>query len=94
MAIGAFPFFKAAGERASPLLLRLFSIASQSSFGVYLIHPIILVWMSAGWAALGFPITAGPSIIVIPFVALVAFLISWGVTFVMRRIPIVRIAVP
>lgn len=94
MVIGAFPLLKAVGERLSPFPARLFFAASQSSFGIYLIHPIVLDWMAAGWEALGFQITMGPSIITIPLAALAAFLISWGVTFMMRNIPIVRIAVP
>jgi surface polysaccharide O-acyltransferase-like enzyme len=94
MAIGAFILLKAAGERISPRLARLSNWVSQSSFGIYLIHSILLGWMVAGWEALGFQTALGPSILVIPLVALVNFLLSWGITFVLRKIPILRAAVP
>ena len=94
MAIGAFVLLKAAGERISPWLARLSSLVSPSSFGIYLVHSIILVWMAAGWESLGLQTAAGSSLLVIPLVAIIAFLISWGVTFVMRKIPILRTVVP
>jgi surface polysaccharide O-acyltransferase-like enzyme len=94
MAIGVFILLKAAGERISPNLARFFGVISQSSFGIYLIHSIILNGMVAGWQALGYQTAAGPSIIVIPLVALIAFLLSWTVTAIMRTIPIVRATVP
>ena len=94
MAMAVFILLKAAGERISPRLARFSAIVSQSSFGIYLVHSIILGWMVFAWESLGFATAAGPSLIVIPLVALVNFLFSWGVTFVMRKIPILRAAVP
>ena len=94
MAIGVFILLKAAGERISPRLARFSAIVSPSTFGIYLIHSIILSGMVAGWEALGFQTAAGPSILVIPLVAVIAFLLSWGVTAVMRKIPIIRATVP
>ena len=94
MAIGAFILLKAAGERISPRLACFSSLVSPSSFGIYLVHSILLVGMAAAWESLGFKTAAGPSLLVIPFVAVVAFLLSWGVIFVMRKIPILRAIVP
>ena len=94
MAIGAFILLKAAGERNSPRLARFSSLVSPSSFGIYLVHSIILVGMAAAWESFGFETAAGPSLLVIPLVAVVAFLLSWGVTAIMRRIPVLRAVVP
>jgi surface polysaccharide O-acyltransferase-like enzyme len=94
MAIGVFLLLKAAGERISPRLARLSAIISPSTFGIYLVHSILLGWMAAGWEALGFQTAAGPSLIVIPLVAVIAFLLTWGVVAVMRKIPLVRDTVP
>jgi uncharacterized membrane protein len=50
--------------------------------------------MASGWEALGFQTSIGLSIVVIPLVALVAFLGSWGITFVIRKIPFLHTIVP
>jgi len=94
MAVGVFILLKAAAKRISPGLAHFSAIVSQSSFGIYLIHSIILLWMISGWETLGFQTSMGPSIVVIPLVTLIAFLISWGITFVMRKIPLLRTVVP
>lgn len=94
MAMGAFILLKAAGERISPNLAHLSSVVGKSSFGIYLIHSLVLVRLVSGWEALGFQTSIGPSIVVIPLVALIVFAISWGITFVMRKIPFLRIVIP
>jgi surface polysaccharide O-acyltransferase-like enzyme len=75
-------------------LARLSSLVSPSSFGIYLVHSIILTLMVAGWESLGFETATGHSLLVIPLVAVIAFLFSWGTTYVMRKIPILRAIVP
>jgi len=94
MAIGMFIIIKAMGEGIRPNLARFYASVSQSSFGIYLIHSIVLTWMAYGWEALNFQTSVGPSIIVIPFVALIAFVISWVITFIMLKIPLIRALVP
>lgn len=94
MAIGTFILLKAAGEQTSPRLARISGLVSPSSFGIYLVHSVILTGMAAAWKWLGFETAVGPSLLVIPLVAIVAFLLSWGVTFIMRRIPLLRAVVP
>lgn len=94
MAIGAFLLLKAAGERLSPRLERLSSLISPNAFGIYLVHSILMTGMAAAWTSLGFTTDAGPSLLVIPLVAVVAFLVSWAMTALMRKIPILRWTVP
>ena len=93
MSIGAFILIKAAGEEISLPLVRLSAEASKVSFGVYLIHPIIYTWMALGWNALGLETKFGNSIFVVPLAALVNFVISWMVVFVISKIPFLRAAV-
>jgi len=93
MSLGAFVLIKAAGEKISPRAARISSEASQVSFGVYLIHPIIYAWIALGWNALGFETDAGNAIFVIPLAALANFVISWMIVFVIGRIPVLRAAV-
>jgi surface polysaccharide O-acyltransferase-like enzyme len=94
MAIAAFILLKTAGERMSQRLARFSNWVSQSSFGIYLIHPILLGWMALAWESLGFQTAVGSSVLVIPLVALIDFLLSWAVTYIMRKTPLVRTAVP
>jgi surface polysaccharide O-acyltransferase-like enzyme len=94
MAIGAFLLLKAAGERIPGWLARLSALVSPASFGIYLIHSVILTLMVAGWEALGYQPAAGFSLWVIPLVALIAFLLSWMTTAILRKIPILRSIVP
>jgi surface polysaccharide O-acyltransferase-like enzyme len=93
MSLGAFVLIKAAGEKISPRAAWIFSEASKVSFGVYLIHPIIYAWMALGWNVLGFETDAGNAVFVIPLAALVNFVISWMIVFVIGRIPVLRAAV-
>ncbi|MBW7919009.1 MAG: acyltransferase family protein [Anaerolineales bacterium] len=94
MAIGAFLLVKAAGERLPSWLARLSSLISPNAFGIYLVHSLLMTGMAAAWTSLGFAPGAGPSILVIPPVAVIAFLASWGATALMRKIPILRWTVP
>jgi len=94
MAIGVFILVKAVGEHISPSLARFSTLVSQSSFGIYLIHSLVLSGMAAVWEALGFQTAAGSSILVIPAVAIIAFLVSWAITALMRKIPLIRASVP
>ena len=94
MSIGAFILLKAAGERIPSWLARLSNLVSPSSFGIYLVHSVILTLMAAGWESLGFKTAAGHSLLVIPLVAVITFLLSWGITAIMRKTPILRTIVP
>jgi surface polysaccharide O-acyltransferase-like enzyme len=93
MSLGAFVLVKAVGEKVSPRMTRLSSEAGKVSFGIYLIHPLVYVWMSMGWNALGFQTDSGNSILVIPLAALVNFLLSWIIVFMIGKIPFLRAVV-
>jgi len=90
MSIGAFILVKAMGEKISPRLAWLSAQASRVSFGIYLIHPLVFIWMAAGWNALGFQTAVGNSIQVIPLAALANFILSWMIVLAISKIPILR----
>jgi len=93
MSIGVFVLVKAAGEKISLSLTWLSGEASKVSFGIYLIHPLVFVWMALGWRALGFETVAGNALFVIPLAALSNFLLSWMIVFIISKIPVLRTAV-
>jgi surface polysaccharide O-acyltransferase-like enzyme len=90
MSLGAFVLIKAVGEKISPWLAQISREAGKASLGIYLIHPIVTVWMILAWNALGFETSYGSTILVTPLAAVINFLISWLITFIIRKIPILR----
>lgn len=93
MSLGAFMLLKIIGEKISPQFARLSNEAGKVSFGIYLIHPLVFVWMALGWNALGLETGMGNSIFIIPLAALVNFLLSWVIVFLISKIPVLRAAV-
>ncbi|NOH01137.1 MAG: acyltransferase family protein [Chloroflexi bacterium] len=90
MSLGAFVLVKAIGEKAPAPLLRFSGWVSGASFGIYLVHPLILRWMTAWWVSLGFDPAAGNSLFVLPVVALILFLLSWLLVFLVGKAPMLR----
>ena len=94
MAVPVFVFLRVAGQKLPRRFLRILDLLSQASFGIYLVHSIVMMWLSAGWASFGFPFDIGSSLWVIPLVAVLAFVISFAITMVLRKIPFIRSIVP
>lgn len=90
MSMGAFMLVRAAGEKTSNPVLRFSGWVGKSSFGIYLFHFMVIGWVAEMWKGFGFNPATGNSLIVLPAVALVVFLISWGVVFVISKIPFLR----
>lgn len=90
MSLGAFLLLRAAGQKVSSAVIRFSGWVSSASFGIYLIHPMILRWMTNTWTSLGFDPSAGSSLYVLPLIAVLLFLISWLIVSLISRIPILR----
>jgi len=88
MSLGAFILVKLIGAKAPPALARISSWLNKASLGIFLIHPLILDWMLSSWHTLGFNPHSGSSVFVIPLVAPIAFLLSWGCTVIISKIPV------
>jgi surface polysaccharide O-acyltransferase-like enzyme len=67
---------------------------SASSFGIYLIHILVIELLRN--KTFGFRLYAwmGPAWYMIPLTALAAYSISFFIVFIMRKIPIVKVLVP
>jgi surface polysaccharide O-acyltransferase-like enzyme len=70
------------------------SLISKTSFGIYLIHPIILELFAS--SLMPIPLTAqlGNPYLTIPLVALLCLGVSFGIIWVLQRIPVIRYCVP
>lgn len=67
---------------------------SDTSFGVYLIHPLLMGWLASGafgWKLYG---SAGATWLMVPFTALVTYVLSHLAVWLMRQVPFVRAVVP
>ena len=90
MSLAAFVLVREIGERVSDTVDQISILVSRASFGIYLIHPMLLRWLTLIWENLGFDPATGNSLIVIPVVTLIAFLLSWAITSILSKIPYVR----
>jgi surface polysaccharide O-acyltransferase-like enzyme len=94
MAVSSLVFLRLAGQVIPPRMVPLLDMFSQASFGIYLMHSIVMRWLDQGWEALGMDTGAGSSLLVIPAVAAVGFLASFFITMVLRKIPVLKTIVP
>ncbi len=91
MSFSAFVLLKKWGEMiTSPFAERWFKSFAKASFGIYLVHVLVLVYLKR------MSITAflEPTIFIIPAVSLLIMLISWGLVAIIQRIPILRETTP
>jgi surface polysaccharide O-acyltransferase-like enzyme len=82
------------GARLSERALKWMRHLSACTFGVYLIHAMLLTTLRNG--VLGFKITAlsASPFIMIPALAALVFLVSYAIIAILQRIPYVRAIVP
>lgn len=98
MSLSAFIWLKALGEKLSAapqsLSVRLIQGLATTSFGIYLIHAMMLSFLRRG--AFGFEISAlsGPAVLYAPLVTVLAFAVSWAIVFILQKIPYLRAIVP
>lgn len=90
MSLGAFILLRQLAEKAPAWLANLSTHGGKASFGIYLIHPLVLNGISALWASWGLNRADGHSLLIIPAVALTGFAISWAAVSLIQRIPILR----
>jgi surface polysaccharide O-acyltransferase-like enzyme len=78
------------GEKAEKVMRHL----SASTFGIYLIHVMILTFITRGTFGFQLNPLSGFPMIVIPALALLVFIISYAIVAILQRIPYVRAIVP
>jgi len=98
MSLSAFIWLKALGEKMgthpetiSVLLIRRLAGAS---FGIYLIHAMMLSFIRRGAFGFEFSALSGPAVFTTPLVTILAFVVSWGIVLILQKIPYLRTIVP
>ena len=94
MAGAAFLLLRSAGERLDARRAGWLKIFSEASFGIYLVHSLLQVEFESVWKNMGFQTAVGPSLLVIPLMTILLYFASFLVTHILRRIPILKYAVP
>lgn len=67
---------------------------SAESFGIYLIHILVIDLLRRGFFGFRLFSWIAPPAYMIPLTALVVYLVSFGIIFLLRKIPVVRLLVP
>ena len=98
MSLSAFIWMKALGEKmgTSPqaMPVRLFRGLAGSSFGVYLVHAMMLSFVRRGAFGFEFSALSGPAIYTAPLVTILVFIISLVIVLILQKIPYLRAIVP
>ena len=69
---------------------QIITLLSASSLGIYLVHPIYLRILNK----LGINVFAGPAYIMVPTVALIAFVLSFVTIYLIQKIPVIKQIAP
>ena len=94
MSASAFLLLKQLGRRVSPTAEGMLVTLSRSSFGIYLVHMLVLGWVLQAAPLIGLSQSSGPSLLAMPLAALIVFMISFLITHLLRLIPVVKTIVP
>jgi surface polysaccharide O-acyltransferase-like enzyme len=98
MSISAFLLLKSWGEqiaaRAGTLILALGRHFAEASFGIYLVHVLVLFYLKRGIYLPEISGLAGPTAWMVPLTTFAALLVSWVIVVILQRIPGVRSIVP
>ena len=90
MSVSAYILLKAAGDAIfsvpRPWLARLAVALTSASFGMYLVHVFVLNFIRVNLIA---P-TQTPTVLAIPLVTVIVFVISWAIIATLQKIPILR----
>lgn len=93
MSLGVFLLIKAMAEKVPPLFKAIAHQGSVASFGIFLIHMFVFEWITKLWQLWGLQLQSYNLFVSIPIMATIVFLISWGIVYLIQRIPIVRLIV-
>jgi surface polysaccharide O-acyltransferase-like enzyme len=94
MSASAFLLLKQLGDKVPPSTEGALLTLSRSSFGIYLIHMLVLGWVLQADQLIGFGQSSGPSLVAMPLAALIVYVTSFLITHLLRMIPLVKTVVP
>ncbi|MCB0101037.1 MAG: acyltransferase family protein [Anaerolineales bacterium] len=90
MSLGSFVVLRSALQTASKSLIYVAHISAPHIFGIYLIHPLILYWLTRNRWVLGFDSYQWNALFMTPLLALITFGSGWLIVYLMHRVPILR----
>lgn len=90
MATSFFLWFKSMDGALSKKLTSFIAPLSKASFGIYLVHIFVYIGLRRGWFGFQLYSWMGPSVYMIPLTALMIFLISFAIVFVIQRTPVLK----
>jgi surface polysaccharide O-acyltransferase-like enzyme len=93
MSASFFLWFKSLDKVLSERRMSFIKQLSDASFGIYLMHILVQEGLRKGWFGFSLYSWMGPPIYMIPLTGLAVFMISFGIVFVMKRIPVLKYAV-
>jgi surface polysaccharide O-acyltransferase-like enzyme len=92
--VASFVLLRSAGnflEKHVPPGFKVFIGAmAKASFGIYLVHPIVLDLLQKGWLGFALKPEMGQPSLTIPAISLIAFVSSFGFVLLIEKIPGVR----
>ncbi len=67
---------------------------SYTTFGIYLVHPLILEQYETMLSLFGISRSTGHSVLMLPWMAFSTFFLSFVTIYLLQKIPFLRIIVP
>ncbi len=94
MSVGAFGLLKSTGNKLSQAAKKPLAILGETSFGIYLVHLIVLNWIRQWWETLNLSSTPMISLWAIPLITLLCFFTSFIIVRILKKIPLIKAIVP
>lgn len=93
MSASLFLFFKSLEELFDGKNVPFVGRLADATFGIYLIHILVLEGLRKGWFGFRLYPWMGPSIYMIPLTGLAVFVFSFVIVFVMKKLPVLKYTV-
>lgn len=98
LSLAGFIAFKCAAhfieQRISPSVERILVTVSKATFGIYLVHIMVLKFMNDGIFGFRLYTDSFHPLLAIPATALIAFIISFAIIYPLQKIPLLKKIVP
>lgn len=76
-----------------PLFQEIIKTISSCSFGIYLVHTVFLFLLKNGTLGVELSAFTGESLFYVPLTAMIVFLLSFLLVFVLKKIPVIKLVV-
>lgn len=86
MTVAIFVFFQYHANKLASRFAKTVNMVSGCTLGIYLVHPMVMVVLQK----FGISVTMCPLYFSIPLLAVLTFLFSLGITWCMKKLPLIR----